>query len=151
MIPGEPSTMRVRTDKAGSTTVLRLDGERFTIEEDTHELHERVQSITRCSPCSVVLDLGCVRTLDCCGIGQLVQLYNRVSASGGFFCLANVEQRPKRLLQMLGLLRVFPVFESRDEAITACWSACARACTPASPRREASRQPSGDESLQPAF
>ncbi len=141
--------MRVKAEKAGSTTVLRLEGGRFTVEEDTHELHERVWTITRSGPCNVVLDLADVRLLDSCGIGQLVQLHNRVRESGGLFSLANVEHRLKGLLQMVGLLRVFPVFDSREEAMTACWSARARACTPGLLRLDASMHPSGQGTVGP--
>jgi anti-sigma B factor antagonist len=151
MIPAAPSTMKVRTERTGSTAVLRLEGERFTIEDDTHELHECVESMARSGACNIILDVACLRTIDCCGIGQLVNLYKRVWESGGFLCLVNVDRRPKRLLQMLGLLRLFPVFDSREEAVTACWSASARACTPRSPLGEASVHRPGEGTLQPAF
>jgi anti-anti-sigma factor len=143
--------MTVRAERAGSTVVLHLEGPgaRLTVEEDTRELHERVWAITRASPCNVVLDLGGLRQIDCSGIGQLVQLHERVCETGGLFSLANVERRQKLLLQILGLLRLFPVFDSRDEAITACWSALARDCIPRRPRLYPPLQRSAEGALEP--
>lgn len=109
------------------------------VEEDTRELHDLVQAVTRFDPgCSVVLDLGNVWQLDCSGIGQLVELSGQVHDSGGVFSLVKVEPRQKHLLALLGLLRVLPVFASQEEAITACWSAKARGCLPRAPQLEGS-------------
>jgi anti-anti-sigma factor len=133
--------------------VLHLEG-RLTLEADTHQLHELVRSIVRFGPCNVVLDLGNVWQLDCSGIGQLVQLRNRVCGSGGVFTLVNVERRQKRLLQILGLLAVLPVFDSRQEAIMGCRSAAAAARGLPSARLEAStdaERPSIDDVFQQAL
>jgi hypothetical protein len=81
--------------------------------------------MTQFQPCNVVLDLGNVGQLDCAGIGQLVELSNQVCGSGGALTLLNVEHRQKRLLQLLELLAVLGVPDSRQEAITRCRSAAA--------------------------
>jgi anti-sigma B factor antagonist len=119
--------MRVRAERVDSAWLLHLEG-RLTVEEDTRDLHELVRSMVQFDPYNLVLDLGNVEQLDCSGIGQLVQLNNQVRGSGGAFTLLNVEPRQKRLLRMLGLLTVFPVFDRRQEAIANCRRAAARAC-----------------------
>lgn len=130
-MPGGETTMEVRAERAGSAVVVHLEGGRLVVEEDTYPLHEMVRTVTRLdSGCSVVLDLAKVWQLDCSGMGQLVELRNHVCERGGFFSLVNVGPRPKRLLALLGLLPVLPVFSSPAEAITACWSARARGCAP---------------------
>jgi len=135
--PGERPTMEMRLERTGSTVVVHLEGGRLVVEEDTRELHDLVRAITILDPsCSVILDLAKVWQLDCSGIGQLVQLGNLVCESGGVFSLVDVGPRQKRLLSVLGLLKVLPVFANRDEAITACWSAKARGCLPPAPRPE---------------
>jgi hypothetical protein len=65
--------------------------------------------------------------------------------------LVSVAPRHKRLLDLLGLLRVLPVFASQEEAITACWSAKTRGCSRA-PRPEwlAWRSPVGGALTVPA-
>jgi anti-anti-sigma factor len=118
--------------------VLHLEGARLVVEEDTRELHDAVRTLAhRADGSGVVLDLGKVGQLDCSGIGQLVQLRGEVAGSGGVLCLVNVAPRPKRLLSMLQLLGVLPVFASEAEAVTACWSARARDGAGRSPRIEA--------------
>jgi anti-anti-sigma factor len=130
--------MEVRAERAGPAVVVHLGGGRLVIEEDTQALHDLVRTVTGLDhACSVVLDLEKVWQLDCSGIGQLVDLGNQVCERGGVFSLVNVGPRPKRLLALLGLLGVLPVFASREEAITACWSAKARGCAPWRPRGEA--------------
>jgi stage II sporulation protein AA (anti-sigma F factor antagonist) len=137
-LPGEQPTMEVRAERAGSAVVVHLEGGRLVVEEDTHRLHELVRTVTSLDhACSVVLDLEKVWQLDCSGIGQLVELSGQVCESGGVFSLVNVGPRPKRLLAMLGLLRVLPVFASWEEAVTASWSAKARGCAPRVPQVEA--------------
>ena len=116
--------MRVRAERVDSAWVLHLEG-RLTVEEDSSQLHQLVRSMTQFEPCNVVLDLGNVAQLDCSGIGQLVQLNNQVCGSGGALTLLNVEHRQKRLLQLLELLAVLGVSDSRQEAITRCRSAAA--------------------------
>ena len=116
--------MRVRAERVDSAWVLHLEG-RLTVEEDSSRLHQLVRSMTQFEPCNVVLDLGNVAQLDCAGIGQLVELNNQVCGSGGALTLLNVEHRQKRLLQLLELLAVLGVSDSREEAITRCRSAAA--------------------------
>jgi anti-anti-sigma factor len=149
--------MEVRAERAGPAVVVRLGGGRLVVEEDTQELHDLVQTVISLDQgCSVVLDLQKVWQLDCSGIGQLVDLGNQVCDGGGVFSLVNVAPRLKRLLALLGLLGVLPVFGSRGEAITACWSAKARGCAQRRPRGEAPAPPAwlpaeGCLHLAPAF
>jgi len=130
--------MRVRAERAGPAVIVHLEEGRLVVEEDTQELHELVRTVTRLDDeCSVVLDLGTVWQLDCAGIGLLVELRQQVCGRGGVFALVNVGPRQRRLLAMLGLLSVLPTFASREEAVTACWSAKARGCALRFPRIEA--------------
>jgi anti-anti-sigma factor len=108
--------MRVRTERVDTAWVLHPEG-RLVVEEDTRHLHELVRAVVQVDPGNVVLDLGNVAQLDCCGIGQLVRLRNDVCRSGGVFVLFNVEPRQKHLLDLLGLLPVLGVVDSRREAV----------------------------------
>jgi anti-anti-sigma factor len=127
--------MDLRLERAGPAVVFHVEKGNLVIEEDTRELHDLVRAVTLFDPgCSVVLDLERVRQVDCAGIGQLVELGNRVRDNGGVMCLTRVKAHHKRLLAVLGLLGVLPVFPSADEAITASWSARARGCVHPAPR-----------------
>ena len=108
--------MTVMAERAGSAVVLNLEGP-LTVDADTRRLRELVGSMTRFSPRHVILDLRKVERLDCSGIGQLVQLHNRIGKSGGVLTLVNVDDRQRRLLQMVGLLNVFRISGSPQEAL----------------------------------
>jgi len=119
--------MDLKLERAGPAVVVRVEKGTLVIEEDTRELHDVVRALTTFDPgCSVVMDLERLHELDCAGIGQLMQIRQQVCELGGVFALLNVAPRHRRLLEILGLLRVLPVFRNRDEAVTACWSAQAR-------------------------
>ena len=127
--------MDLRLEREGPAVVFRLEKGSLVVEEDTWELRDLVRAVTVFDPgCSVVLDLERVRQIDCSGIGQLVELSNQVREKGGVFALIHVRTHHKHLLALLGLLKVLPVFDSPDEAITASWSARARGCVHPAPR-----------------
>jgi anti-anti-sigma factor len=117
--------MTVRAERGGPAVVINLEGP-LTIATDTRRLRELVASMTRFSPRHVILDLRKVERLDCAGIGQLVQLHNRVCGSGGALTLVNVDDRQRRLLQLVGLLAVLRICDSPREALEACRTAPAR-------------------------
>jgi anti-anti-sigma factor len=108
--------MTVKPERVGSAVVFNLEGP-LTIEADTHRLRELVWSMTRFRPRHVILNLGNVPRLDCSGIGELVQLHKRVCKSGGVLTLVNVGDRQRRLLQMVGLLAIFRICASPQEAL----------------------------------
>jgi anti-anti-sigma factor len=119
--------MDLKLERAGAAVVVRVEKGTLVVEEDTSELHDLVRALTIFDPgCSVIVDLERLHRLDCSGIGQLMQMRRQISDLGGVFALLNLPRRHRRLLEMLGLLRVLPAFASREEAVTACWSAQAR-------------------------
>ena len=117
--------MTVQAERAGSVVVFDLEGS-LTIEADMRRLDELVWSMTRFVPRHVILDLGKVQRLDCSGIGALVALHNRVRRSGGVLTLVRVNDRQRRLLQMVGLLTVFRICDSPQEALGTSRTAVAR-------------------------
>jgi anti-sigma B factor antagonist len=117
--------MTVGAERVGSVVVLNLEGP-LTIETDTRRLRELASSVTRSCPRHVILDLGNVQRLDCSGIGELVKLHNQVRRSGGVLTLVNVDDRQRRLLQMVGLLTIFRICDSPQEALGASGTTVAR-------------------------
>jgi anti-anti-sigma factor len=119
--------MELKLERAGPAVVVRVQKGTLAIDGDTAELHDLVRALTIFDPgCSVIMDLERLRQLDCSGIGQLVQMRRQICDLGGVFVLLNISSRHRRLLDVLGLLRLVPVFATREEAVTACWSAQAR-------------------------
>ncbi len=121
----EEPVMQISVQAVGLAVVVDLEG-RLTVETDTQELHMLVGQLARTHPSNVVLDLGHVSRIDCCGIGQLVQLHCSVRAAGGALRLANLTHRHKRLLELVGLIDVLRVFDGKKDALASFGAAAGR-------------------------
>ena len=93
-----------------ATVVFELAG-RLIIEAPIQWLADLTELMTDEGRCVLVLDLRGVSQMDCSGIGQLVKLFVKVRRLGGRFALVNVQRRQRRLLDMCGLLTLFPAYE----------------------------------------
>ncbi len=131
----ERAALGVRAGRFGSTVVLDLDG-RLTIGSSGCRLMRLVRCLARRGDTNLVLDLDHVPQLDCTGIGQLVFMRNRLVRHGRTLALVNVERHQRWLLELVGLQRVLPVFDSRPKAVAWCELVSGR--TPA-PRSVTSR------------
>lgn len=114
-------TVGITEERVGSAIVLGLEG-RLTIESDTHRLEDVLALVSQSDVRHVVLDLTHLEQIDCSGIGWLVRLRNEACRRGNTFALVSVNRFQKRVLELLGLLRVLRVFESRQDALSACRS-----------------------------
>ena len=94
----------------GATVMLEIIG-RLTIEAPIQSLVDLTELMPGGGRCLLVLDLRGVSQMDCSGIGQLVKLFVKVRRLGGRFALVNVQRRQRHLLEMAGLLALFPAFE----------------------------------------
>jgi anti-anti-sigma factor len=110
------SRLYVRVERRGVVVVLKLEG-RLTLETDVHQLCRLAKWLTRLEGSLVMLDLKCVRQLDCTGLGQLVALCNDVRGRGGRCALVHMESRQRSLLRLAGLLGVLPVFDTCQHAV----------------------------------
>ena len=110
--------LRINLRQSGATMVLDVAG-RLIIEAPLQSLTDLTEFMMGEGRCALLLDLRGVSQMDCSGIGQLVKLFVKVRRLGGRFALVNIERRQRRLLDMSGLLALFPAFE-RGHA-TASW------------------------------
>lgn len=102
--------LRISLRRWGPTVVLGLAG-RLIIEAHVQWLADLTELMTCGGRSLLVLDLSGVSQIDCSGIGQLVGLYVRVQRVGGRFAVVNMESRQRHLLDISGLLALFPAFE----------------------------------------
>jgi anti-sigma B factor antagonist len=65
---------------------------------------------------SVIVDLTDLEFIDSSGLGVLVRTLRRAREGGGDLHLAAPQQQVRRLLDVTGLIRVFPVHASVEEA-----------------------------------
>ncbi|WP_369377948.1 STAS domain-containing protein [Streptomyces sp. cg36] len=105
--------MRVRETEG--RTVVELLGEidmavvlRFTAEMDVLTEGPRVD---------IVVDLGPVEFMDCCGLGMLCRARRRVEERSGRLTLVRPGPGIRRMLRVLGLDEVFAVADTLDEAV----------------------------------
>jgi anti-sigma B factor antagonist len=68
---------------------------------------------------SIIVDLAGLDFIDCCGLGALVRVLRRTRAGGGDMSLAAPQQRVRKVLSVTGLINVFPVYPSVDQAASA--------------------------------
>jgi anti-sigma B factor antagonist len=66
---------------------------------------------------SIIVDLTGLQFIDCCGLGVLVRLLKWVRACGGDMCLAAPQQSVRKVLNVTGLIDVFPVYPSVEQAV----------------------------------
>jgi anti-anti-sigma factor len=65
----------------------------------------------------ILLDLRAVTFLDASGVAFIAALYCAARGRGGDLRLVGIEGRVRRLLEISGLLRVVPNFETEEEAL----------------------------------
>jgi anti-anti-sigma factor len=108
--------MDLTTERIGPAVILHLEG-RLTVEAKMERLQAVVESVATLGPRHVLLDLSGVRQLDCSGIGQLLHLRAQFHKARRTLALVDVEPHQQRMLKRSGLLGVFRVFRSREEAL----------------------------------
>ena len=110
--------MDIRTTRVESAVILRFEG-RMIAETGSDWLRRAAVAAMADGARHALLDLGGVRQLDCAGIGQLLDLRNRVHGTRRTVALTCVERRQKRMLELAGLLHVFRIFADNQAALTA--------------------------------
>jgi anti-sigma B factor antagonist len=82
--------------------------------------------ITDEDPRSLVVNLAGVSFIDSTGTGILVGVWHRVRAASGMLAVAAPSRQARAILEMTGLARTFPVYDTEAEAVQACRSSAAR-------------------------
>lgn len=90
----------------------------------------------------IVVDLGAVESMDSTGLGVLVGMQKRAQAHAGTVVLAEVGLKVDRLLRVACMAKVFGIYTSLDEALSALRHPVAAAVTDGAPTAE---EPVGQE------
>ncbi len=69
---------------------------------------------------SLVVNLAGVSFIDSTGTGVLVGVWHRVRATNGMLAVAAPSRQARGILEMTGLARTFPVYQTEAEAVHAC-------------------------------
>jgi anti-sigma B factor antagonist len=67
---------------------------------------------------SIIVDLAGLEFIDCCGLRVLVRVLNWARESGGDMYLVGPRLHVRRVLEMAGLIGVFSVYPSVEQAVT---------------------------------
>jgi anti-sigma B factor antagonist len=109
--------LRLRSRRAGSATVVEVGGE-----VELHSASQLRDELLRAGeaehPC-VVVDLSRVTFIDSTGLGVLVGALKRVREKGAL-SLVCPQRQVRRVFEITGLTKVFPMFDNLETAIASC-------------------------------
>ena len=108
--------MRISERQVGDVVVLDLVGPLYGW-QGAGVVEEAVRRHGRAGAHTVVVNLERVRSMDCGGLGALVDGYNAMREAGGEMRLAAVSGRISQLLVITRLVTVFDTFDSVEQAV----------------------------------
>jgi anti-sigma B factor antagonist len=107
-------TIDLKTENGGDLLVFRLRGSLDLATSPT--VRAALMDAGEKGERNLVVDLTQVEFLDSTGLGALIGAHRRATEHGGTFKLVVNEGPISRLLNITGLIRVFSVFHSLDDA-----------------------------------
>ena len=108
--------MRISERSSGTTTILELHGTLYA-PEATEQLGTTIQRLTLAGRSQIVIHLGDVPAIDAAGLGALVDAHCAASRSGGSLTLARVARRLHALMAVTGLVAVFAIADTLEDAV----------------------------------
>jgi anti-anti-sigma factor len=109
--------LELETIPRGDVRVLRCRG-RIIYGVEADALRERVSALLQESP-RIVFHLAGVRDMDSGGIGRVVGMVVSARRAGGDIKFCSLSDRVQYVLEITGLLTVFEVFATEEEAVRA--------------------------------
>jgi anti-sigma B factor antagonist len=101
-------------DSLGGHAVVALYGELDLADAPGLASH-LITAVAACGP-SIIVDLADLAFIDSCGLGVLVRVLKWARESGGGMALAAPQQQVCRILGVTGLIDVFSVYPSVQQA-----------------------------------
>ena len=108
--------MQIEERVFGEATILRLSG-RMTWDDEYGVLTDKVRTLVQQGERRLVLNLAGLSYMDSTCIGEIVTSLVSVTNRGGTLNLVNLPPRITQLLKMAGLLSLFDVFGSEQDAV----------------------------------
>ena len=104
--------------QTGSTCTLKLKGAFKSV--SVREFDSAVESAISSGHLYLILDMEAMPVIDSSGIGAVVNALRRTKQYGGDTKLVNPSPFAAKTFKMVGILSLFGVFTSEEEAIAAC-------------------------------
>jgi anti-sigma B factor antagonist len=120
--PRERITLKVETGmeieirNRGEVKLIKLTG-RLTLGDSVDRLRATFDDLAGTGAYCYVVDLKDIAMLDSSGIGLLVQYLTLTKQQGGSLKLLNPSPFAIKTLKMIGLLKLFQVFEDQESAV----------------------------------
>lgn len=108
--------MEIEVRNRGDVKLIKLTG-RLTLGDSVDNLKATFDDLAGTGAYRYVVDLGDISMLDSSGIGLLVQYLTSTKQLGGSLKLLNPSPFAVKTLKMIGLLKLFEVFEDQEAAI----------------------------------
>ncbi len=105
--------------ESGAVCLLKLKG-RLVSGEPVSQFENAFQRALAGGHIYLVLDLEALPFMDSSGIGSVVNALRQTNKLGGTVKLVNPAPFVAKTLKMVGILPLFNVYDSRDEALAAC-------------------------------
>jgi anti-sigma B factor antagonist len=106
--------VELSVDSFGGHAVVALYGELDLADAPALASH-LITAMAACGP-SIIVDLTGLAFVDSCGLGVLVRVLKWARESGGDMALAAPQQQARRVLGVTGLIDVFSVYPSVQQA-----------------------------------
>lgn len=108
--------MEIEIRNKGEVKVIKLTG-RLTLGVAVDSLRGTFDDLAGTGANQYVLDLADVGMLDSSGIGLLVMYLTNAKQRGGSLKLLNPSKFALQTLKMIGLLKLFDVYQDQEEAV----------------------------------
>jgi anti-sigma B factor antagonist len=106
--------VELTTAERGGHAVIALHGELDLADAPSVTSH-LMTAVAAWGP-SIIVDLADLTFIDCCGLGILLRVLQWTRKCGGNMPLAAPQQRVRKVLSVTGLMDVFSVYPSVDQA-----------------------------------
>lgn len=108
--------MQIEIRNRGEVKLLKLSG-RLTLGDAVDSLRATLDDLAGTGANYYIVDLADIAMLDSSGIGLLVQYLTNFKQRGGALKLLNPSPFAVKTLKMIGLLKLFEVFDDQDAAV----------------------------------
>lgn len=110
--------MQLKFSNRGNTLIIGILGEldHHSAEYIRQKVDaEMIKSTTK----NVIFDFSKVSFMDSSGIGVIIGRYKNILKLNGKASIVNVNSQTRRILEMAGLLKIIPVYDSINDAMEA--------------------------------
>ena len=109
-------SIQAEVHHSGPVSILALHG-RLVLGQAATGFRSAVTEMLNAGNRRIVLNFGGVPYVDSAGVGALAVSFSNIKAAGGFLAIAETQQVVRDVLELTGLTRIIPLFDSEPQAI----------------------------------